>query len=98
MKVIFSAYSRKELDDASLYLEAEREGLGDSFRDEVQTAIERIVRYPLAWAIERDDIRRCLLHRFPYKILYTIELDHIFIVAVAHQHRRPDYWVDRGTA
>jgi hypothetical protein len=25
----------------------------------------------------------------------SIEKDHIFIIAVAHCHRRPDYWVDR---
>ncbi len=26
---------------------------------------------------------------------YEIEEDHIFIIAVAHQHRKPDYWIKR---
>ncbi len=96
MKVIFSIYARQELDDASLYLETASAGLGDLFRSEIRAAIKRIIRHPQAWVRERGDVRKCLLHRFPYKILYSIESDHIFIIAIAHQHRRPDYWIDRG--
>jgi hypothetical protein len=36
-----------------------------------------------------------LLHMFPYKLLYSIEKNHVFIIAVAHQHRRPTYWQRR---
>ncbi|MEW6501172.1 MAG: hypothetical protein AB1456_06765 [Thermodesulfobacteriota bacterium] len=38
-------------------------------------------------------MRKTFVHRFPYKILYSIEPDHLFIIAIAHQHRKPDYWV-----
>ncbi len=41
------------------------------------------------------DIRRLVLRRFPYKLLYTVQADHVFVVAVAHQHRNPGYWTDR---
>jgi hypothetical protein len=50
----------------------------------------------LAWSVERGEIRKCLLHKFPYKLLYSIEADHILILAVAHQHREPEYWTDRS--
>ena len=63
------------------------------FREEVRRAAKRITVYPEAWSVERGDIRKCLLHKFPYKLLYSIEEDHIFIIAVAHQHRKPDYWI-----
>ena len=95
MKVIFSSFARNELEDAFNYLELEFEGLGDRFKSEVKSAVERIARHPLAWSVERGEVRKCLLHKFPYKILYSIEIDHIFIIAVAHQHRKPDYWIDR---
>lgn len=36
-----------------------------------------------------------ILSRFPYKLLYAIEPDHIYIIAVAHLHRAPDYWIER---
>jgi hypothetical protein len=36
-----------------------------------------------------------ILSRFPYKLLYSVETDCIYIIAVAHLHRAPDYWVER---
>jgi plasmid stabilization system protein ParE len=95
MKVVFSKYARQELNDAVHYYELAYEGLGRRFREEVKKAAIRISEYPRAWSVERDDIRKCLLHTFPYKLLYSIEGDHIFVIAVAHQHRKPDYWIER---
>lgn len=95
MKVVFSKYARQELNDAVRYYELEYEGLGRKFKEGVKKAALRISVYPKAWSVERGDIRKCLLHSFPYKLLYAIEADHIFIIAVAHQHRKPDYWIGR---
>lgn len=95
MRVIFSKLAKQELDDASRYLEIEFQGLGKRFREEVRKATKRITNYPEAWSVERGDVRKCLLHKFPYKLLYSIEDEHIFIIAVGHQHRKPDYWVER---
>lgn len=95
MRVIFSEYAHFELTDATAYYELEFEGLGARFRNEVAVALKRITSNPEAWAVERGTIRKCLLHKFPYKILYSIETDHIFVIAVAHQHRRPDYWAEQ---
>ena len=95
MNVVFSPYARQELEDAVNYLELEFEGLGDRLKSEVKRALQLIARHPGAWAVERGEIRKCLLHKFPYKVLYSIEPDHIFIIAIAHQHREPAYWIDR---
>ncbi|MDO8720858.1 MAG: type II toxin-antitoxin system RelE/ParE family toxin [Syntrophales bacterium] len=95
MKVIFSKYARQELDDATQYYEIEYQGLGKRFRDEVRKAAKRISEYPGAWSVERGEVRKCILHKFPYKLLYSVESNHVFIIAVAHQHRRPDYWIER---
>jgi len=40
-------------------------------------------------------MRRCLLRRFPYGLIYHEELGDILIVAMAHLHRQPEYWRDR---
>lgn len=95
MKVIFSTLAKQELEDVAQHYEIELEGLGNRFRAETRKAARRIARYPRASSVERGDIRKCSLHKFPYKLLYSIEKDHIYIIAVAHQHRRPDYWVER---
>jgi hypothetical protein len=93
MRVLFSKLAKLELDDASKYYEIEFPNLGGRFRNEVRKAVVRISEYPEAWAIEQGEVRKCLLHVFPYKILYSIEEDHIFVIAIAHMHRKPDYWV-----
>ncbi|MCP5276637.1 MAG: type II toxin-antitoxin system RelE/ParE family toxin [Burkholderiales bacterium] len=95
MRVLFSELAKQELDDASQYYEIEFQGLGKQFREEIKLAAKRISEYPEAWSVERGDIRKCLLHKFPYKLLYSIEKDHIIIIAVAHQHRKPEYWVGK---
>lgn len=95
MDVIFDKLAKLELDDASQYYELQLTGLGIRFEEEVKRGIRRILEYPNAWKIEKEDIRRYVLHRFPYKILYSIEKTHIYIIAIAHGHRRPNYWIER---
>lgn len=95
MKVIFTRLAQAELQDAAAFYELEIPGLGKRFKEEVKNAITRIAEYPLAWAVERAEVRKYLLTKFPYKILYSLEPDHILIIAVAHLHRKPDYWVER---
>ncbi len=95
MKIIFSRIAKQELDEGVRYYELQYLGLGRKFKEEVKKAALRISEYPEAWSIERGGIRKCLLHKFPYKLPYSIEEDHILIVAVAHRHREPDYWVER---
>nr|MBF0222740.1 type II toxin-antitoxin system RelE/ParE family toxin [Desulfobulbaceae bacterium] len=95
MKIVFSEYAKMELEDATLFYELEYKGLGQRFKKEIKNAVVRISDYPKAWSIERGDVRKCLLHKFPYKLLYSVEEHHIFIIAIAHQHRKPDYWIDK---
>ncbi len=94
MRVIFTRIARQELNDAVRFYELEYSGLGNKFKEEVRKAVLRIVAFPHAWSTARGDVRKCLLHKFPYKLMYSIETDHILVIAVAHQHRKPDYWVD----
>ena len=96
MHVIFTRIASQELEDAIRYYELEYAELGHRFKEEVRRAAFRIAQHPQAWSIERGDVRKCLLLKFPYKLLYSVEEDHILIIAVAHQHRKPDYWVGRA--
>ena len=96
MRVIFTKLASQELEDAVRYYELEYSGLGRRFKEEVRKAALRIAAYPQAWSIECGEVRKCLLHKFPYKLMYSVEGNHILVIAVAHQHRNPDYWVDRN--
>ena len=62
------------------------------FTLEVYSAVELIITYPKAWPIMEGEVRRSLVKRFPYGILYTEEGKDIFVVAVMNLHREPGYW------
>lgn len=62
---------------------------------EALAAIERIRRFPDGWHPMGPDLRRCLLRRFPYGLIYGKEDADIVLVAVAHTRRRPEYWRGR---
>ncbi|SPF34105.1 hypothetical protein SBDP1_120005 [Syntrophobacter sp. SbD1] len=72
MKIIFSRLAKQDLDDALHYYELQYRGLGRRFKEEARQAALRITEYPEAWSIERGGIRKCLLHKFPYKLLYSM--------------------------
>ena len=95
MNIEILEIAQKELDDAVLYYELEQLGLGLRFKDAVRQSIDRIKKYPTSWPIERGEVRKFFVHKFPYKILYSIQKQEIVILAIAHQHRKPGYWIER---
>ncbi|MBI3354391.1 MAG: type II toxin-antitoxin system RelE/ParE family toxin [Nitrospirae bacterium] len=95
MKIEILEIARLEFEEAKEFYEIEQSGLGARFEDEIRNSLLRIQQYPQAWQSERREIRRYILHKFPYKILYSIQDDKIVVLAFAHLHRKPDYWIDR---
>lgn len=95
MRVIFDELAKIELDDGREYYEIEVTGLGKRFKQEVKRAINIIKKMPKIGSPESENIRRYILHKFPYKVLYSIEKDHIYVIAIAHLHREPMYWINR---
>jgi plasmid stabilization system protein ParE len=96
VQLIFLALARDELAEAKRFYNRQQQGLGESFQREAQTAARLIQERPLAWQIEVEPVRRFIFDRFPYKMLYIVRAERIVVIAVAHQHRQPDYWVDRA--
>ena len=95
MQLIFLTLARDELAEAKRFYNRQQQGLGISFQREAETAAKQIRERPLAWQIEIDPVRRFIFDRFPYKMFYIIRAELIIVVAVAHQHRQPDYWIER---
>ena len=87
--------ARREYDEAKEFYETVHPGLGAQFKEQIRHSLLRIQQYPQAWPPERKEIRRYIVHKFPYKILYSIQDDKIIVLAFAHLHRQPDYWIDR---
>ena len=87
--------AEKELTEAARFYEGEADGLGADFLDDVQRAVDRLREHPKLGQIVASDLRRTLLSRFPFSLIYAIEPEGLLIVAVAHQRQRPGYWQGR---
>ncbi len=95
MNIRFLSPAQEELDDAVDWYNKQSAGLGQGFLDEIDRCVRRIVTFPLSGAEIEPSIRRCLLARFPYGITYGIDGQTIIVIAIAHLHREPRYWIDR---
>lgn len=95
MKFSFHPEAEVEFFETVEYYEECEPGLGRAYSTEVLSAILRILDYPAAWAVLDGTVRRCIIHRFPYAVLYNIEEDSIFILAVMPLRRDPEYWKSR---
>lgn len=95
MSFRFHPDAEAELSEAIQYYEDVEPGLGQDFAVEVYSAVQRVIAYPRAWMVLEGEVRRALVRRFPYGVLYSEESDGILVVAVMHLHRAPGYWKER---
>jgi toxin ParE1/3/4 len=96
VEVSFHRLAEIELNDAAAFYEGESPGLGAKFLTEIDSCIDSIVKHPRAGQVILEPVRRRLLRRFPYGILYTIKPEGVRILAVMNLKRRPFYWVGRS--
>jgi plasmid stabilization system protein ParE len=87
--------AEEEMTEASVFYEAATSGLGADFLDDVHRIVGMLREHPELGRSIDQGFRQALLHRFPFSLIYSIEVDAVLIVAVAHQRRRPDYWRSR---
>ena len=95
MNIRFIVPAGKELDDAYEWYERQVHGLGVEFLDEIDQVVHRIKMFPESFSVLTGELRRARLVRFPYGLIYGVDGDLIVIIAVAHLHREPFYWIDR---
>jgi toxin ParE1/3/4 len=98
MQILFHPEAQAELNCAINHYEDSVPSLGYQFAIEVFAAIERIKSNPRLWPLLNDEVRRCLIHRFPYGIIDSIDdvQSTVLILAVMHLHREPGYWSERA--
>lgn len=95
MEIRLLKAAQGELDEGYIYFEEQVKGLGDEFLDEFLKTLKRIKLNPKAWAPLSKRTRRCLFNRFSYGIIYQIREEELLIVAIAHLHRKTQYWKNR---
>ncbi len=92
----FLASARNELLEAIRFYEGRLKGLGAEFASHVHGAIEHLVAFPETGTPVTPRTRRWVLPTFPYTVVYLADgREPLTIIAVAHQRRRPGYWLPR---
>ena len=86
-----------EFREAVRWYEARRRGLGGEFFDAIVATMSVIESRPeIGTAAFHDPaMRRMLVSRFPYQVVYRLAPREIVVVAIAHLKRRPGYWKHR---
>ncbi len=95
MKYGFHPEAREEYVGAIEHYQQVNPQLAAAFVQEIEHAISAIRRNPTTWRPVEEDVRRYLVHRFPFGIYYTVTADFITIWAIMHLSREPGYWKPR---
>lgn len=77
------------------FYSAAREGLGVRFQAAVEVTLAKALEHPASGVVGRRATRRLAIKGFPFFLIYRPAADELLVVAVAHQSRRPDYWLAR---
>ena len=97
MKLELSFAAREDMLAGQDYYDAERPGLGAEFLEELEAVMARAARSPLRFAVvPGTKARRARASRFPYLVIFFVLEDCVRVIAVAHEHRRPNYWRGRS--
>ncbi len=98
MRYSFHPEAREEFRLAIDYYEERETTLGYQFAAEVYAAIERTTAHPDMWPFIEEGIRRCLVRRFPFGVIYYHDesSNELMILAIMHLHREPYYWAHRN--
>ena len=95
MKTVIIRQAAEELNDAIEYYEEKHAGLGLRMMDEIDKHIQWIQDNVKTPRIHKGGYRRVNLKIFPYYIAYMFHKNILWILAIAHNHRKPEYWIDR---
>jgi len=94
--VVLRRAARREFDDAALWYEERRVGLGAEFVAEIERALGLVAEHPERFPIMHRDIRCVRARRFPYSVFFRVEATRVVVLAAFHARRDPIIW--RGRA
>jgi plasmid stabilization system protein ParE len=96
VNIRFGDEARREFLDAISYYEGAGVGLGRRFKEEVDRCVLWIADHPEPYHMRVGLYRRVNLRVFPYHIPFVVREQTLWILAVAHASRKPQYWISRA--
>lgn len=96
MRLEFHPSTATDVRQATVYYEQQRRGLGAHFLSEPDKAIAQLARAPLAFPLVDGQVRRSIVMRFPYVVLYRVlEPDALRVLVIRHHKRDPQIGMER---
>jgi toxin ParE1/3/4 len=92
VKVVNLPAADREFAKVVAHYRKERPHRAAVFVEEIDRASALLAENPYLGAPAQDGTRGYVLDLVPYIIHYVIRPDHIVVVAISHQSRRPGYW------
>jgi|SRR3954447_7940563 toxin ParE1/3/4 len=95
MPVVYHCEADVELVAAAKRYYCRQKKLGRGFLRAVHLALAKIQDDPNRFPIYEAPARSCRVFGFPYRVIYEVWSDAIYVIAVAHSSREPGYWRNR---
>jgi len=95
MRLEFHPEAELELIEAAVHYELQVPGLGKRLEAEIRRATDLLLQHPKMGPPVDPGLRKFVLTRFPFTLIYSMTPDVLRIEVVAHQSRLPGYWRSR---
>jgi len=87
--------AEEDIETSYTWYEERRTGLGHDFVLNLESGFEEILKDPYKFKVEYKSVRKHLIKRFPFKIIYIVEDQKVIIIGVLHGKRNPEIIKDR---
>jgi plasmid stabilization system protein ParE len=94
-RLVFRLQARSDIAEAMAWYETQGKGLGADFLRAVEVSTAAIEHNPYQYQKARGEVRRVVLRRFPYSLIYVPSDDEIVVLACVHGRRNPARWQER---
>lgn len=94
-RIEFHPEVQEDISSAFEWYQNQAIGLGDSFVKELENSLSEIIEQPLAWPSLTKKLKRYILNRFPFSVIYSITSESVYVLAIMHHKRHPKYWISR---
>lgn len=95
-KLVVSAAAERDYEEAYDRYRAKSHRAAENFEREIIRAFHAIADSPDRWPHYDDEVHRFfILKKYPYFIVYRVDENAVRVEAIAHGHRRPEYWKSR---
>jgi plasmid stabilization system protein ParE len=95
MLIRISPEADAELTEAREWYSHHRDKLDLEFMECIDEALRRVASQPRASPLVYRSLRRVVVRRFPFAILYELSAGEIQVIAIFHSRRDPKIWKSR---